>query len=123
MERTRVILAGMPRILREIVEGLVADEHELEIVEEDDVVVALTTIENGRDSVVITTREGLDRESVDRLLSDSARVRLLVLSGDGRNAARYDLRVDERAFGEMSQPVLLAAIRGDRTPAIARERG
>ena len=112
MEQTRVILVDMPRMLGEIVKEVVSNEDDLEIVEEHDGDAALATTRAGGSCVVITRLEDLDPASIGLFLGTRQQVRVLGLSTDGRDGAVYELRPDEYLLGEISQPLLLAAIRG-----------
>jgi hypothetical protein len=112
MEQTPVILVNMPRMLYEIVREVVGSEPDLEIVDEQDGDAALATIRASGACVVITRLDEPPSESVGRFLGAGSHVRVLALSVDGRDGALYELRPQERPLGEMSPPVLLAAIRG-----------
>jgi hypothetical protein len=109
VEPIRVLLVGMPRMLRGIVNGLVSVEPDLEIVGElGDVEAELPAIEASGATVVIA---GVQAPLLARRLSDRARV--LGVSPDGREGVLYELRPHERVLGEISPATLLAAIRGD----------
>ena len=115
LEQTRVILVEMPRMLGEIVREVVSNEPDLEIVEADDGDAALATIGASGACVVITRREDPVRERIGRWLGTGPQVRVLALSTDGRDGALYELQPQERLLGEISPPVLLAAIRDTLT--------
>jgi hypothetical protein len=109
VESIRVLLVGLPRMLRDIVNGLVSVEPDLEIVGEfGDGEAELDAIEAARASVVIAGAQAplLARRLVDR-------VRVLGVSADGRDGVVYELRPQARVLGEMSPATLLAAVRGE----------
>jgi DNA-binding NarL/FixJ family response regulator len=114
LERTRVILVDMPRVLREIVRKVLSHEPDVEMVEEDTLDAALAAIRASDDCVVVTQLERGERIAIDRLLDTHRKVRVLALSADGRDGAVYELHPKEHLLGEMSPPVLLAAIRAPR---------
>ena len=109
-ERTLVVLAGMPSIMREIVREVVADEPDLAILEGEG---ALTAIPTAGACVAITHLDEPRRASLARLLGTRAQVRVIALSSDGRYATVYDVRLRQRPLGsgEISPVELLAAIR------------
>jgi DNA-binding NarL/FixJ family response regulator len=113
LEQTRVILVEMPRMLREIVREVVANEPDLEVVDEADRDAALAAIRASGACVVITQREEPACESIGRWLDTRPQVRVLALSSDGRDGAVYELRPEKRLLGEISPPTLLAAIRDE----------
>jgi DNA-binding NarL/FixJ family response regulator len=110
-EQTRVILVEMPRMLREIVREVVANQPDLDVVDEDDADAVLAASRASGACVVITGRQDPGHESIGRLLGTRQQVRVLALSSDGRDGAVYELQPQERLLGEISPPMLLAAIR------------
>jgi DNA-binding NarL/FixJ family response regulator len=130
LEQVRVILVEMPEMLRAIVKEVMSDEDDLEIVDEDDGDAAVATIREGGACVVITQRDDRAGQSIDRFLGAGPGVRVLALSTDGRDGAVYELQPEKHLLGEISPPLLLAAIRdplGDpgttRPDAAANARG
>lgn len=111
MEQTRVILVDMPLMLREVVRAVVSNEDDLEVVDERDPDAALATIRRSEACVVITGLEQFSPEGIGRFLGTGPQVRVLALSTDGREGAVYERQPEERLLGEISPPVLLAAIR------------
>jgi hypothetical protein len=98
-------------MLRDIVREVVSQEHDLEIVDEHDEAAALATIRASGSSVVVTQFADHADERIGRLLGAGPHVRVLALSRDGREGAIYDRQSEERRLGEISPPVLLAALR------------
>jgi hypothetical protein len=110
LERTRVILMDMPRMLHQIVTEVIANNDDLQVVDEPDRAVALATIKMSDACVVITGPEG-SRPGVIGSLLGAQRVRVLALSSHGRDGVVYELQPKERLLGELSPTLLLSAIR------------
>jgi DNA-binding NarL/FixJ family response regulator len=112
LQRTRIILSGLPRMLGEIIRELVRTEPDLCIVGEyRDRGQALEAIERKTPDVVITGLERLARPDVADLLGHHPAVRVLAVSADGSESYLYELRPHERMLGEVSPRTLLTAIR------------
>ena len=86
MEPIRIVLADMPRMLRETLE-----EHDADF--------------------VITGADVLRPDDVDALLEARPRMKVLAVVGDGRDAFLYELRPQKVPLGEVSPHTLLEAIR------------
>lgn len=123
MEQTRIILVGMPRMLREILRGVVSDEPDLVVVDE------LTcdgtvgdAVDRGRADVVVSSFASLTSEVVSDLLTKHPALRILALRPDGGESTLYALRPHAEMLGEFSPGTLLACIRELRPkPAAAPE--
>jgi DNA-binding NarL/FixJ family response regulator len=113
LEQTRVVLIGMPRMLREIVREVIRAEPDLAIVGEfDDQYAARSAFEAQRPAVVITAREEARQIDFGHLLSEHPHVRVLSLSADGSESFLCELRPCQETLGELSPHELLAVIRG-----------
>jgi DNA-binding NarL/FixJ family response regulator len=113
MRPTRVLLLGMPRMLRDLINAVLAAEPDMQVVgeltEEDASLPALT--EAGAD-VVIVGLHGSEVPYVCRQLLDSRpSARILGLSSEGRDAYQYRNEPRLVALGEVSQSMLLDTIR------------
>ena len=118
MERTRVILVDMPRMLHDIIKEVVSNEPDLEIVDVfEDRETALRAMPRTEPCVVITSPQGPASENVDGFFGGRPRMRLLAVSADGSETTLYELRQQKRDLGEISARMLVAAIR-DRLPTI-----
>ncbi len=102
----------MPRILREIIEQAVADEPDMEIVEAGDVPLG-QAVESSMADFVIAGAD-YDFGEVARALDVRPRLRVLAVSGDGREAFLYELRPTRTPLGEVSPRRIVDAIRGAR---------
>jgi DNA-binding NarL/FixJ family response regulator len=112
LQRTRIILVGLPRMLRDIIGELVRTEPDLSIVGEyGDSGEALEVIERAQADVVITAVDERARPSAPVLLRRHPALRVLAVSADGTEGYLYELRPIERMLGEVSPRTLLSAIR------------
>src|SRR6266571_423761 len=104
LRRTRIVLAGISRMLSDIITDIVTSH-------------AATVAEAEADVVVL----GLPDEELPSeyagLLSARPQTRLLGVSGDGRRAFLYELRPYRSALGEVSPQTLLDAIRAAARPS------
>ena len=102
----------MPRLLREIIARAVAGQPDMEIVDDlppDDL--APEALRRAGADVVISAGYH-DSATVDRLLCELPRLKVLVVSADGRETALHELRPTRTALGEVSPRTIVDAIRG-----------
>jgi DNA-binding NarL/FixJ family response regulator len=113
LEQIRVVLSGMPRMLRQIVLTLVAAQPDMVIVAETETTNDLYALSRfTRADVVILGAEGSELPAIGRqLVNRSPHVKLLAVSAEGRHVWLYDLRPHEQLIGEVSPEELVAAIR------------
>lgn len=113
MGSIRVAIGEMPRLIREIVVGLIAAEQDMEIVgEEQSTSALLQLVEEARPDVVVLDQESADLpEAGRRLFAERQRLKLLVLAGDGRTASLHQLEAAEVALGTVSPARLVDVIR------------
>lgn len=126
MPRTRVVLAELPGLLRDIVKGAVAAQPDMEIVAEVADCAALAQVaEHSHPDVavvgrVFSTTSEADGELLRRCASGG--LALLSVTDDGRNAFSLQLRPELVALGHegagVSPQILVDAIRAE-----ARRRG
>lgn len=103
---TRVLLAGLPQMLEEILRRALAGAHGVELLDSvaaDPAVVGAL----GVDVVVIA---GDDRRAATRLLAPRSRPRVLALEHDGRETYLYELAPRRVELGEVSPRELVAHI-------------
>ena len=101
-------------MLREIIERAVAGQPDMEIV--DDLradALAPEGLRRAGADVVISAGEH-DSAAVNRLLCELPRLKVLVVSADGRETALHELRPTRTALGEVSPQTIVDAIRGAR---------
>jgi hypothetical protein len=103
----------MPRLLREIVEGIVVVEDDLELTGTLPAPESLSSLDDGdAPDVVITAESPAVGDAVESLLDRFPRVRVLAVAGEGRYANVYRLRPCRERIGNLSPDSLLAAVRG-----------
>jgi DNA-binding NarL/FixJ family response regulator len=112
VQRIRVLLAEMPRMLRELVEPVLATDPDIVVVgavdSRDALEVAVRALE--ADVVLVAMPSDEQAESYARLLFDAPRTTLLAITHDGRDAFLYALRPHKMPIGEVSRSGILAAI-------------
>ena len=113
MERIGIGLIGMPRILREVITTIVADQPDMEIVGEvpEDADPAEVDALGASFITVGLDRSGALPPTAGRLLADRTAVPMLGLSAEGRIGYLYELRPHRQPIGEVSPEVLLSTIR------------
>jgi DNA-binding NarL/FixJ family response regulator len=114
VERIRVLLAELPRMLSEIIESVIADQQDMSIVgaidSRDRVTSAL--VRTPADVVIVGLRDAETTASLNRVLLEQPRLKLLAISGDERSSYLYELRPHTVSLGDISPQGLVDAIRG-----------
>ena len=127
MERTRILLAEMPRMLSDILTNVLARERDMEVLrvlEKTDTL--LRAVEESSADVVIV---GLSDTELPRVCGDlvtaNPHMKVLAVAGDGRRVFLHELRPHTVPLGEMSPAGLIdairAAVRSPRSPPSAAE--
>jgi hypothetical protein len=116
VERVEVVIVGLPRMLRDIVESAVAGEPDMELVGTFDAGAPLGNAAQTTAAVLITQSESREEPAVVELLRQLGRPSVLGVSGDGRNALLYQLRPHVTPLGELSPAALVRAIREAARP-------
>jgi DNA-binding NarL/FixJ family response regulator len=116
LKRIRVLLAGMPPLLRDVLQHVVAAEADMAVVgrlDDDDL---LAAARQARADVILVGRgangERKERAEFARLLRGRPRLKLLAIASNGTTAALYELRPRRIPLGNMSAESLCRAIRG-----------
>jgi len=113
---TRVLLVGMPRMLRELVRDLVDDAGAVEIIGEassDATAVAIARKEHV-DVIVAGVESGGLPPEYDRLMAERPHLRVVAVASNGRHGTIHELRPHKQALGELGRETLLAAVCGPR---------
>ena len=112
----RILLLGMPRILRDLIRSVVDRQQDMRVVGEiDDGSADLRRVVRSRADFVIVGLDDSEFPAVcDRLLRDRPGTKIVGVSQEGRRAFLYDLRPYTQPLGEM----LLDVIRRERTPRV-----
>jgi hypothetical protein len=116
MMTTRLMLLGMPAMLRQLLVRIVAQVPDIEIVAEwpDDDLRSPRALETLADFVVVDS-DRAPMEDVAALLLARCRSKVLGLSSDGRRAFLHELRPHRVPLGELSPAALVDVIRKGAT--------
>ena len=98
-------------MLREIIERAVAGQPDMEIVDLPPDGIAPEALRRAGADVVISAGPH-DSAAVDRLLCELPRLKVFVVSADGRETALHELRPHRLDLGEASPQTIVDAIRG-----------
>jgi hypothetical protein len=114
LQHIRIVVIGLPQILRDVIRDIVADQPDMEVVGDLPENADPAMIEDlGGNFVAV--RAGPSGELPDvgnRLLERRAQgLRILGLSAEGRSGYVYELRPNEVAIGDVSPDRLLKVIR------------
>lgn len=102
----------MPRILREIIERAVAGQPDMEIVDDLSPNALAADALRGTGADVVISAGGHDAAAVDGVLAELPRLKVLVVSADGRHTELVELRPTRTPLGELSPQTIVEAIRG-----------
>lgn len=109
----KVVLAGLPRIMREIVEHALADAADIEVVATVDGLgdVAGALPQTQPDVLVVGLADESDATRLDAFLYEMPRLTCLAIAGDARRAFLYELQPRAKPLGDVSPAGLVRAIR------------
>lgn len=114
MTRIRVVLSNMPRLLHDIVHNILTAESGIDVDDALSHSAAPMSLDDVRNAhVVIVTEPELARMDYQSLLYGNPRLRVVAVSGDGRDAALYELRPCRIALGGLSPRTLVDAVRAE----------
>jgi len=113
VERARVALVDLPRLLREIVERAVAGQPDMEIAELRAGGDLSDALRAARADVVVSGADH-DYDELRDLLDRRPRLKVLTVADDGREATLYELRPARTQLGEVSPETIVEAIRSAR---------
>jgi DNA-binding NarL/FixJ family response regulator len=118
----RVLLAGLPRMLRDIVATVLASQADIVVVgtvpEMEDLAHA-TGLSNA--NIIVLGLEGAELPAAcTELLCAHPSVTVLGVTGDGRQAIRLRMRPERAEIGEVSPQGLVDAIRAAASSNICR---
>jgi chemotaxis response regulator CheB len=116
MMTTRILLLGMPAMLRELLVRIVAQAPDIEIVADlpDDDLRSPSALQRQADVVVVDS-DRAPVEDVAALLLERCRTKVLGLSSDGRRAFLHELRPHRVPLGELSPAAFVDVIRKGAT--------
>jgi DNA-binding NarL/FixJ family response regulator len=117
LKRIRVLLAGMPTLMLDIIHHVVAAQPDMAIVGTagDDLP---TAAQHARADVLVVGHDNAqaERDFYLSLLLRSPQLRVLALADDGKSGWLYDLRPRRKRLQEISARSLASAIRGKASP-------
>jgi DNA-binding NarL/FixJ family response regulator len=110
------VLIDMPRMLRELIRTVVAEQPDLMVVAEldDGLDLGAELESNEPDFVIVGTEHGHISTACRALFERRPRLRVLAIATDGDNAVVWELAPRRVLLGELSPDSLLAAIRDAR---------
>jgi hypothetical protein len=117
-DRTQVILAGLPRLLEEIVAAAVAAEHDLVLT---DSVREIRSLSQGSRVIyadVVITGEN-EPGAISPLLERHPRLKVLAVTQNGESSWLYELRPVLLPLGPLSPSSLVTAVRALAEPVFA----
>jgi DNA-binding NarL/FixJ family response regulator len=109
----RVVLAGMPRILRDIVSAVVKDQPDMIVVAETEATTDLYALSrmSRADVVILGASDDQMPPAGRQVVNRAPHVKVLAVGSEGRHAWLYELRPHEQRIGEVSPQDLVSAIR------------
>jgi len=112
VHKLRVVVWGLPRLLSDIVSGIVRTRSRMQIVGGPEKWRELVEMAARKDMDVVVLGCEQDELSVlgNRLLLEHPRLKILAVSDDGRGAARYGLWPQRQPLREISPDALLEAM-------------
>lgn len=114
----RVLLMSMPQLLSDMITGIIGSCRDMELVGDAPVRgEMLPAAVAMRADVIILREENVSTEDCAQALYQRPRLKILVISYDGRRGSLYELRPCVAAIKEISAESLIAAIRGRRSMA------
>jgi DNA-binding NarL/FixJ family response regulator len=111
---TKILIVGVPSLLREMLAEIIAEEGDMEVVGElsDHVGIVELAERTGANFVIA----GLTQAELDSVYEDLLRqrpsTRVLAVTREGRQSSLYELLPHAETLGELSAETLLAVIRG-----------
>jgi hypothetical protein len=111
LERIRVLLAGLPRMLRDIVVDVVATQPDLEIVGEATNEGAIADVSGPIEVLILASRGAAKPSRYSEHLYRRPQMRILAIVDESRRGFLFELQPVRLPLGELSPVTLLAAIR------------
>jgi len=112
--KVRILLAEMPRMLIDIIKGIIATQRDFVVVGEISVQDGLlrTAIDKRVDVIIVSALTTNKTENYSDLLYRRQRMKIIAIAADGRQALLHVLQPHAIPVGEVSAASLIAAIRG-----------
>jgi chemotaxis response regulator CheB len=118
LKAVRVLLLGMPTMLRQVLSRVIAEAPGLEVVGEmpNDGLCSPNLLAAEPDFLIIGADEASD-EDVAALLQRNCRIRVLRLSSDGREGTLHEMWRRRTLLGELSATHVVEVAQADRMAA------
>jgi len=116
----RIVLVGMPGVLRDLIREIVTNQPDMQIVGELSDGELENRFRSPPDLLILGLEDSHLPVQGERLLMDYPSATVIGVSADGRNGFIYELRPYRMPLGEMSPQVLLETIRARRPPQEVR---
>ena len=112
MRRTRILLAGMPRMLLDMITDIIALHDEMTVAGEmPDTTDLRAVVKKARADVVILNEPAIGPpQNYEELLYSRPRLGVLSITNDGRQFFLHKLRPVRTALGEVSPESLVQAV-------------
>ena len=106
-----ILLVALPRLLRDEVEAAIEAEPDLEVVaERDDSSELEEELRRTGARVVVAADDAVEPARALALVASSG-IRVITLSGEGREASVYECRPERQSIGELSPEALTRLLR------------
>jgi chemotaxis response regulator CheB len=111
--KIRVLVAGMPRMLTDIVRNIIVSQTDLELAGEAEGIANLLRKAKATraDVLVIGAAAVQDASAYQDLLYQRPRMSIVAIDADARGAQVFDLRPHVSHLGDISPTTLVAALR------------
>ena len=115
----RIVVVGMPALLREMTRDVIAAQPWATVVAEYDSPVPLADAvrSTGANLVLVGDGPGVEDQAT-ALLTSARSVGIFAISDDGRESVLYELRPNKEPLGEVSAERLVDAIRAAVSPPV-----
>jgi hypothetical protein len=116
----RILLAGMPRMLVDIVKDVIASHEDIDVAGEIEGHTGLlaAAMQTQADVVVLREAAGGASEIYHELLRGCPKLKILAITADGRRGFLHRLQPRVVALGELSSSSLIDAIRNASAPPV-----
>jgi hypothetical protein len=114
LARIRILIAGMPQFLADVVRDTLNGHADLDLVDDDCAAEVLLTPEalEMPDVLIVGLNGGVLPAFCAPLLYGNPQMKVLAVSATGHDSALFELRPHRVALGNVTPDGLLAAIRG-----------
>jgi hypothetical protein len=113
LARIRILIAGMPQLIADVIRGTLAEQPDMQLVDDNCAVDDLLSGQKAAPDVLIV---GLDGAAIPAfcapLLYGTPHMKVLAVSNHGLDTALYELRPHRVALGNVTPNGLVHAIRG-----------